>query len=233
MVLSLLGCGGSDSPVEPQPTGPMLSINNVAVNEGSNAVLIVSLSETVGQAVTFTYSTSPGSATAADYTVQTNVSGSIASGATTTTITIVTIDDVTAETSEAFSVVLSSPTNAGISDGTGSVTINANDGGAAGVSFMNDVRPIITSSCAIAACHGDGSNQGSLTFGSATYPEVRNANGGSGPIVIVGNAASSNLYLKVTPTPPFGSRMPVGGPFLSATQINLIRDWINQGALNN
>jgi len=44
-------------------------------------------------------------------------------------------------------------------------------------------------------------------------------------------ADNSFIYLKITGDVRAGSRMPLGRPSLSTTQINLIRDWINQGAL--
>ncbi len=52
--------------------------------------------------------------------------------------------------------------------------------------------------------------------------------------VIPGQPCSSVLYLKVTESPPIGARMPRNGPpFLSATQIKLIHDWISEGARAN
>lgn len=45
-----------------------------------------------------------------------------------------------------------------------------------------------------------------------------------------GAPEASVLYLKLTPTPPSGARMPLGGS-LDAASIQTIRDWIQQGAL--
>lgn len=57
------------------------------------------------------------------------------------------------------------------------------------------------------------------------------ANSGS-DIVIPGQACRSILYLKTSPAPPFGSRMPFDGPpMLSDAQRQLIKDWIVEGAL--
>lgn len=100
-------------------------------------------------------------------------------------------------------------------------------------STFTAVRSIVVARCAISACHGTGSIQGGLTFGGASYSQVRNASGDHGAVVNVGSSATSNLYLKVTPTPPFGDRMPRTGGFLSASQQETIRKWIDQGALNN
>jgi hypothetical protein len=52
--------------------------------------------------------------------------------------------------------------------------------------------------------------------------------------VIPGRPCDSVLFLKVTPTPPLGARMPRNGPpFLSDAQIRLIHDWISEGARDN
>ncbi len=126
----------------------------------------------------------------------------------------------------------------GCSD-SGSPTDGGGNGGGNGgttdtLSFASDVRPILVASCAIAACHGSAPIQSGLNMGTATWTQIRAASGNVGGLVVVaGNASSSNLYLKTTTNPPFNARMPLTGGFLSTTQQNLIRDWINQGALNN
>lgn len=125
----------------------------------------------------------------------------------------------------------------GCSD-SGSPTGGGNGGGNGGttdtVSFASDVRPILLVSCAISGCHGSAPIQSGLNMGTATWTQIRAASGNVGGLVVIaGNASSSNLYLKTTINPPFLARMPLTGGFLSTTQQNLIRDWINQGALNN
>jgi len=42
--------------------------------------------------------------------------------------------------------------------------------------------------------------------------------------------ANSYLYRKITGAGITGDRMPQGGPYLSDTQIKLVRDWIRRGA---
>ncbi|RME20983.1 MAG: hypothetical protein D6800_12600, partial [Candidatus Zixiibacteriota bacterium] len=101
------------------------------------------------------------------------------------------------------------------------------------VSFATDIQPILQSRCAVSFCHGSGFTSGGMTMGGATYNEIISASGFHGPIVVGGDASQSNLYLKTTSTPPFGARMPFGGPFLTTEQQNLIRDWINEGAQDN
>ena len=50
-------------------------------------------------------------------------------------------------------------------------------------------------------------------------------------IVLPGNSAGSPLYNKIFSSAPLrGERMPQGGPFLTAAQITLIKNWIDEGA---
>ena len=100
------------------------------------------------------------------------------------------------------------------------------------VSFATDVRPILSANCAVAGCHGTGSTSGGMTLGAATWANVMAASGDHGAIV-QSTSATSNLYLKVTSSPPFGSRMPAGRAPLTNAQIAAIRDWIDQGAQDN
>ncbi len=102
------------------------------------------------------------------------------------------------------------------------------------VSFATDIAPLITgNSCLNSGCHGNGSSTGGFSFGSASYNAVMSASGTNGSLIIAGNAASSNFYLKLTATPPFGSRMPLGRTALSTTELDKIKAWINDGALDN
>jgi hypothetical protein len=57
--------------------------------------------------------------------------------------------------------------------------------------------------------------------------------GDHGPAISPGNGDESVLVEKLRPSPPFGSRMPLGGPFLSDTTIGIIRRWIKEGAKDN
>lgn len=53
-------------------------------------------------------------------------------------------------------------------------------------------------------------------------------------IVIPGQPCESILWQKVTAGPPFGARMPASGPpFLTPEQVQLISDWIAEGARDN
>ncbi len=94
------------------------------------------------------------------------------------------------------------------------------------VSFSATVRPIFNAHGCI-GCHG---GNGGLNVG--TVSELLTG-GNHGPAVIPGNADGSNLVQKLSSSPPFGARMPQGGPYLDNATIQTIKDWINQGAANN
>lgn len=96
----------------------------------------------------------------------------------------------------------------------------------AGVSYSAQIAPLWQQF----GCVGCHPGNGGYSMGS--YAQVV-GNGSSGPAVIPNNAAGSNLYRKIAGTQTSGSRMPVGGPFMNASQLQLVADWINQGALNN
>ncbi len=98
------------------------------------------------------------------------------------------------------------------------------------VSFSAQVQPLLQASCGFANCHGAATQSG---FSVASYGSITGS-AGHGRLLLPNFADSTNLYLKLLDPPPFGARMPASGPpFLSTSNINLIRDWINQGAKNN
>ncbi len=109
-------------------TPPTLSISNATVNEAVGTTSrTVTLSAASGQAVTFSWATADGTATSpADYT-NSSGTGTIAAGSTTTTISIPVIDDSASESTETFTIALSSPTNATIASGTATISITDND----------------------------------------------------------------------------------------------------------
>ena len=99
------------------------------------------------------------------------------------------------------------------------------------VSFAVQIQPIFNANCT--NCHG---TNGDLTLtAGASFNQLYNIQASSSCTslyrVFPNDADNSVLYRKVAGT-TCGSRMPVGGSLLQ-TEINLIHDWINQGALNN
>ena len=91
-------------------------------------------------------------------------------------------------------------------------------------SFNTDIAPILTERCAIAECHVvDGPHDIDLR----TYDTLMKG-GDEGAIVIVGDAKASEIIEEIAE-----GKMPPEGPSLDAAQIQLIIDWINEGAKNN
>ena len=91
-------------------------------------------------------------------------------------------------------------------------------------SFNADIAPILTNRCAIAKCHVvDGPHDIDLR----TYDTLIKG-GDEGAIVIAGDAMESEMVEEIAE-----GKMPPEGPPLDAAQIQLIIDWINEGAKNN
>lgn len=124
-----------------------------------------------------------------------------------------------------------------IASGCGGLPLDFDSAEKSVVSYIDDVLPIFQVRCL--GCHRPG---GSAGYGlrltePAGYDLIVNQPSAQDPtytLIVPGDSSSSLLFLKLeSDTPPVGTRMPpVGGP-LSETQIALIADWIDQGALNN
>lgn len=98
------------------------------------------------------------------------------------------------------------------------------------VSFRDDVAPIFQRACN--RCHspgGEGVDQSGLDL--STYSSLRAGGTRSvGTIVVDGAPCASVLWQKIGPAPPFGTRMPRGAAALPAAEIDLVHDWIAEGA---
>jgi hypothetical protein len=108
------------------------------------------------------------------------------------------------------------------------------------ISFATQIRPLINRSPGGCGCHlptasgpGPGTVLGGLNLSS--LEELRQGGFNSGELAVVtGRPCASILYQKVSDAPPFGSRMPLGGPpFLTPEELALIHDWIAEGAADN
>lgn len=93
------------------------------------------------------------------------------------------------------------------------------------IGFVNDILPIMQTSCAVSGCH----NAGSATHGVILDSYKNIITTGE---VIAGNANLSELYEVLNETgndmmPPANS-----GFVLTQTQKDNLKDWINQGAKN-
>lgn len=91
--------------------------------------------------------------------------------------------------------------------------------------FQQQVLPILISNCALSGCHDDASHQEGVTLTS--YQKVMSTAG-----IRPGRPGNSELYERITDTDP-RDRMPrpPQAP-LAPAQVQLIRQWIEQGAQN-
>ena len=99
------------------------------------------------------------------------------------------------------------------------------------VSFKQNVQTIFQNHCS--ACHIS-QKLGGLSL--ASYPGLQA--GGfvvPGPVFKAGDHKNSTIWKIIQPGTgqPGGARMPLGGPYLSSTEIDTIAKWIDQGAKNN
>ncbi|WP_120010629.1 Calx-beta domain-containing protein [Teichococcus vastitatis] len=111
------------------PVGRTISVNDVTVNEGGNAVFAVSLSQApaAGETVTLNYATENGTAVdGADYIGK---AGKITfnAGQTTTSVVVAVNDDPDQERAEAFQLNLSNAAGGTIGKASGTAAINASD----------------------------------------------------------------------------------------------------------
>jgi len=94
------------------------------------------------------------------------------------------------------------------------------------ISFSQQVLPILRQS-GCTGCHG---GNGGLFAGTVQQLLL---GGIHGPAVVPGKGDSSLIIQKLSVQPPFGDRMPLGGPYLPEAPIAIIRTWIDQGAQDN
>jgi mono/diheme cytochrome c family protein len=94
---------------------------------------------------------------------------------------------------------------------------------AGGVSFKNDVLPIFERSCV--RCHGGSRREDGLDL--RTYASLMSGSE-KGAVILPGNANDSELIIQV-----ITGEMPRRAPKLPNEQIQILVDWVNQGALDN
>ena len=110
--------------------------------------------------------------------------------------------------------------------------------GVSGVSFSQDIQSIFNSNCVV--CHQSAAANGDLNLeaGSA-YDNLVNVESTQRPLMLVtpGDSDGSYLLHKLRGTQGEvgggGLRMPYGASPLQQSQINLIQQWIEQGAPDN
>ena len=91
------------------------------------------------------------------------------------------------------------------------------------VSFATDILPLFESRCI--GCHGGDRTQEGLDL--KTHASLM-AGSDNGSVVTPGDAVNS-LLVEMVAT----QKMPKRGPKLTPPQVQLITDWVNQGALDN
>ena len=94
----------------------------------------------------------------------------------------------------------------------------------AGVSFKDDIQPILAERCAIPGCHAA---PGVAGLNLSEYDTFKKG-GNGGPAFDAGNGNGSLVVKRID-----GGGMPPGGPPLDGDQIQLFIDWIDEGAENN
>lgn len=93
-----------------------------------------------------------------------------------------------------------------------------------GVSFKDDIQPILGERCAVAGCHAA---PGVAGLDLSKYDTFKKG-GNGGPAFVAGNGKGSLVVKRID-----GGGMPPGGPPLDADQVQLFVDWIDEGAENN
>ena len=93
-----------------------------------------------------------------------------------------------------------------------------------GVSFKDDIQPILAERCALAGCHAA---PGVAGLDLSKYDTFKKG-GNGGPAFTAGDGDGSLVVKRID-----GGGMPPGGPPLDADQIQLFIDWIDEGAENN
>lgn len=101
--------------------------------------------------------------------------------------------------------------------------VSTTDNTSAGVSFANDIKPIFDARCI--KCHGVERIKEGLDM--QTYENIM-AGSRNGPVIEPGNADNSYLVQQIV-----DGEMPDRGDPVTPDELQLIIDWVNQGALNN
>ncbi len=101
------------------------------------------------------------------------------------------------------------------------------------VSFSAEVVPIFTAHCWL--CHPPMANGMDLSaqFAYGELVNVPSVNWAPALRVVPGDPEASVLWNKVNFTETYGLGMPPNGAPLSSAELQTIREWIEQGAMNN
>ena len=98
------------------------------------------------------------------------------------------------------------------------------------ISYSKDVAPILDKFCA--TCHNEDEDHPSQLF-MDSYESLMKG-GKHGQSVKPGNSKESLLIQKMDVEPPFGKKMPPSKKLIPTTeQVEILRQWIDQGAKKN
>jgi hypothetical protein len=92
------------------------------------------------------------------------------------------------------------------------------------VDFDREIRPLLQEHCI--ECHGEKKQKGELRLDAKVHAFK---GGHDGPTILAGKSDASPLFQRITSTDE-DEKMPPKGNSLTASQISLIREWINSGA---
>jgi len=119
-------------------------------------------------------------------------------------------------------------------------TLGASASGAGSTSFAassfyawQDVDPIVGTASSCQGCHDVAFTRSPNTLVNVFPTTGTSCDASAIPRVTAGNATNSVLYRKVSNTPNCGGVMPPATSGLNATQLKIIRSWINNGGQNN
>jgi hypothetical protein len=107
------------------------------------------------------------------------------------------------------------------------------------VSFGQDVRPLFDRGMGQpgCGCHNSATGQGVTLsgFDMTSLAKIRVGGMTTGnEIIVPGDPCRSRLVQKLSSAPPWGARMPLNGPpFFTHEEVQLIADWIAEGAEDN
>ncbi|MFH0989808.1 MAG: hypothetical protein V1799_07320 [bacterium] len=96
------------------------------------------------------------------------------------------------------------------------------------ISYSKHVQPLFQQRCALPACHSGSNAARDLDLTTPSYSQLLNHQ----PRLVTSNAAANSLLVqRLEGTIP--PRMPLNSTSLNTNQLNGIKKWIQEGALNN
>lgn len=116
----------------------------------------------------------------------------------------------------------------------GQIAVQASGGSGLQPTLASIQDNVFTPQCATSGCHGGGNAAAGLRldagFSHAGLVNVASPQGANLVRVVPGDPGASLLIHKLEGTQSTGSRMPLGGPFLPQSTIDVVRRWITDGA---